>query len=403
VSKAKGPRVLKTEKLDLWFREDRSIKEATASPDADLLVSPGLGEAPERRRITARVLAFQFDEQGRLAELLGQRDVVVSAEPLKRGAFSPRTVRAPAMVARLDPETGEIRRIEFDRGAEFQEGSRVGRGGAAVFEGEGRVLVLQDDPELSDAEEGTKLDAGTIEILSATGDVHARGGVQQTRKGKAEATTPQAVLRGGQAGSMIKAERLAYVAKTRTATYEGKAILRAGKDEVRADTLVLEEPGTGKRRLQARGEVVSLMYPRPRRGAPKEPVPVEGRAAEMVYDECSRKIVYAGGAVLKQGEIVTRSPEATLILNQEGTEVERLEAGEPAEIEQGPRRATGRRATYTPGNETVVIVGDNAILKDPGQQVEGQVLTFHVGDDRILVDGKEHRTTAVIHREPRSP
>jgi lipopolysaccharide transport protein LptA len=122
----------------------------------------------------------------------------------------------------------------------------------------------------------------------------------------------------------------------------------------------------------------------------------------MVYEEARREIVYKGDVTMHQGDIRTKSPQAVLVLTPDGNDLETLTAGEPAEIEQGQRRATGLRATYTPESETVVVVGDNAVLKDPGQQVEGRTLTFHVGDDRIFVNGQEQvRTEAVIRREPR--
>jgi lipopolysaccharide transport protein LptA len=124
----------------------------------------------------------------------------------------------------------------------------------------------------------------------------------------------------------------------------------------------------------------------------------------MVYEESRREIVYTGEVAISQGDIRTRSPKATLTLSASGDDLETLVAGEPVEIEQGERRASGARATYTPGNERVVLVGEKVVLKDPGQQVEGRTLTFHVGDDTILVDGQEQvRTEAVIRRVPKTP
>ena len=91
---AKGLRVLKARKLDLWFRGDRTLQEATASPDADLVVMPGPGEPPEQRRVRAKVLAFRFDELGRLVDMHAQRDALVSVLPTKPGKGVPRTVTA---------------------------------------------------------------------------------------------------------------------------------------------------------------------------------------------------------------------------------------------------------------------------------------------------------------------
>jgi lipopolysaccharide transport protein LptA len=124
----------------------------------------------------------------------------------------------------------------------------------------------------------------------------------------------------------------------------------------------------------------------------------------MVYEEARRQILYEGEVTLRQGEIKTTSPKATVTLDADGGTVKTLVAGEPVEVEQGERRATGAQGTYTPENETMVLVGEKVTFKDPGQQLEGRTLTFHLGDDRILVDGQEQvRTEAVIRREPRSP
>lgn len=407
-ARAKGPRVLKSRKLELWFRDDHTLQEATASPDADLLVLPGPGEAPERQRVQAKVLAFRFDEQGRLVEMHAQRDALVSFEPLKPGKGVPRTVTAGNLKARVDPLTGEAQQIDFEKGVEFKEGGRTGRGRNARYEGARGVLVLTGDPELVDEVDRTELRAKTIEITNATGDVRAQGRVRQTRGarslGAGAPTKGGGFLSGEEAVSVIVADRLDYVAKDRRARYEGGALLRSGQDEVRADALVLEEPSPDARRLVATGNVVSLLQPQGKPDAKTPPAPVEGKAGEMVYEAARREIVYAGAVTMRQGDIKTRSPKATLQLTEDGRDLLTLVAGEPAEIEQGKRRATGNRATYTPATETVVMVGDKVVLQDPGQQIEGRTLTFHVGDDKIVVDGQEQvRTEAVIRREPPRP
>ena len=78
-------------------------------------------------------------------------------------------------------------------------------------------------------------------------------------------------------------------------------------------------------------------------------------------------------------------------------------AGEPVEVQHGPRRATGAWANYTPGTETMVLTGEKVVLKDPSQELEGRSLTFHVGDARILVDGREQvRTQLIIRKDAQS-
>ncbi len=83
-------------------------------------------------------------------------------------------------------------------------------------------------------------------------------------------------------------------------------------------------------------------------------------------------------------------------------------AGAPVEVRQGVRRATGERGTYTPRDETLVLVArrpEKVVLHDVDRRLEGRSLTFQVGSDRIRVDGRdETRTEAVLERkEPQKP
>ena len=125
----------------------------------------------------------------------------------------------------------------------------------------------------------------------------------------------------------------------------------------------------------------------------------------MVYEESANRIVYTGDVEIRQGDILTRSPEAVVTLTKDGGAVDRLLAGDPVEVQQGVRRATGQRGTYTPASETLVLVGEKVVLQDVDRRLEGRILTFEVGSDRIRVDGREEvRTEAVFKKkEPPKP
>jgi len=73
------------------------------------------------------------------------------------------------------------------------------------------------------------------------------------------------------------------------------------------------------------------------------------------------------------------------------------------EVRQGARSAQGRVGTYTPGNETMVLEGDEVVLLDVDRSVRGRVLTFQVGEDRIRVDGQEEVRTEAIFRKKELP
>lgn len=215
----------------------------------------------------------------------------------------------------------------------------------------------------------------------------------------------------GDEPTVLLCRQFDYDAATRTARYRENALLRSGLDEIRAPLIVLKEPVPDRRTLAASDGVASTLHPRPAqdaarpKDAAKPPVPVETHSRELLYEEWTNRIVYTGDVQIRQGDIETKSPQAVVTLTADGQDVERLVAGEPVEVHQGLRHATGRQGTYTPQNETFVLVGDKVAMQDLDRRVEGRVLIFQVGNDRIRVDGQEEvRTEAVFKRkEPPKP
>lgn len=395
-SAGRGPRHLAGRKLDLWFRPDRTLQEATAGPDAVLTIRPGKGDPPEKRVLKARFLAFGFDERGKLSELRGQKESSFVAEPLPPAKGLPRTLTCQSYIARVDPATGEPALIEFTKDVTFVEGTQRATSEKAYFDGRKSALFLQEGPALADSAQGSRLTAKVIQLATRTGDVEAHDDVRHLLD-KPGATGG---LLGGKGGAtLLAADRFEYTAGTKVARYRQSALLRTGKDEIRADEIRIHELAGGKRRLEGAGSVVSRMHPAAEKGAAKAPATVEARAKEMTYEEGKNEIVYSGDVTIKQGDIQTTSPKATLKLVEGGNSIDTLVAGEPVEVQQGARRATGARATYTPRTEMMLLVGEKVVLKDPTQQIEGRSLTFHVGDARILVDGREQVRTQLIIRQ----
>ena len=92
------------------------------------------------------------------------------------------------------------------------------------------------------------------------------------------------------------------------------------------------------------------------------------------------------------------SRQAWIGLPPDAQRVESMPAGDTVEVEQRNRKARGSKGIYTPRDETMVLTGQRVVLQDPEQKVDGRSLTFHVGDDRILVDGQEQVRTQTIIR-----
>jgi LPS export ABC transporter protein LptC/lipopolysaccharide transport protein LptA len=414
-----GPRHLTCRKLDLWLRPDRSLEAAVASPDADLTVLPGKKDPPERRRLQARALNFRFDEHGRLYELEGQKDSGLDTDPIPPAKAASRRLRCQSFLARLEPVTGDIKDIEFKKDIVFEQPPQKATADNGSYFGVSGVLTLRGDPEVVDAEQGSRLQAHAIDIATRTGDLTGRREVRHVLQ--RSGAGGHGLLMGSDEPALVTATLMQYTASTRSAHYEQNALLRSGKDEIRAAEIRLHENGAkGKWRLEASGGVVSFLHPRrdtakrdtgnrdtaknvPKSASDKAGDTVEGRAREMTYTEEDQKAVYEGDVSIRQGDIATLSPKATLTFTSDGSGIQTLVAGEPVEVRQGDRHASGARGTYTPQNGTMILVGPKVVLKDPTQQVEARSLTFRVGDDRVLVDGQEQVRTLSIIRNRKEP
>ena len=399
---AAGSRHLKCRKLDLWFRPDGSLQEATAVDEAVLTLSPAPKEPPERRKLEAGVITFKFDAEGRLEGLQTLKETTFTATPLPPNKGPVRTLTCARMTGEMDPASGQPKRIEFDKDVVFTEGKRKGTGQKAFFDGAKSELFLDQGPQLVDAEQGSDLTAQGILIGTRTGNVTANEQVRHLLKntGRKEGS----FLGHSDEPILITSRFLEYTSKTRVARYWEGALLRTGADEIRAAEIRLQEQQAGARRLEAEGSVISLLHPKPTTSEGKAPAVVEARAKKMVYEESKRALTYEGDVAIKQGDIATRSPQAWIVLTQDGTRVESMTAGDTVEVVQGNRKARGSRGIYTPRDETMVLTGERVVLQDPQQQVEGRSLTFHVGDDRILVDGREQvRTQTIIRAQQKEP
>ena len=400
-----GEKRLRCRKLMIDFRQKGVLSEVTGVNPATLDVTPGPADAPERRHLESDLIRFRFDEQGRLFQLeaLGggpeARRSVMSSEPIVAGRGVARRVESLNATLALEPQTGALSGARFERDVQFLEAGRKAWAQNAEYSETAGTLSLVGDPRLVDEAQGSELRAQGIELGTRTHGVSASENVRHTIS-RRPARPGGAGPLGGDEPTVLLCRHFAYDSTAKTARYQENALMRAGRDEIRAPLIVIEELGEGQRRLSATGGVASVLHPRAGKGEKREPAPVEARSREMVYDEKQRRVVYSGDVELRQGDMLTKSPEAVVSLTADGAAVEKLLAGTPVEVRQGARRATGEHATYTPKDETLVLVGEKVVLQEADRRLEGRVLTFQSGSDRIRVDGREEvRSEAVLKRK----
>ena len=391
-----GTMRLKSQVLDASFREDGGLSDAIASQRAEMTFEPGPRDEPERRSLKGRILMFDWDAEGRLEQMKGQGEIEAVLQPLAGEDRAPRTVTCRGFLASLLP-SGGIRDIEFRKDVVFTREPQRATAGRAEYVGETGVMGLYEGPRLFDDEQPSQLEAEVMYVTLRTGDLNARYEVRHTFESLAEDATG----RGGTAPVVVGSDRLEYDAGVGVARYFGEpAVLRRGADELRATEIRLYDTKGEGRRLEAMGKVRSRVHPPAgtAEASDAEVVPIDASAESLEYSEDRREVVYRGRVRIRQGDITTESPEATLMLGPDGRSVVRAIAGQPVRIAQGARTANGDTATFEPALNVVHLVGDRVVLQDPDQHIEGKSLTFHVADDTILVDGQDEQRTQTVFR-----
>ena len=355
-----GGRRLACRKLDVVFRPDRTLQQAVASGGhddagnqlyADLELLPGPKGPPERRRLQARVINFFFDALGRLEMLEGQLGTILTSEPRAPRAGPTRTGRSEGLKAFLDTANGTLKQVDFDGNVELVQAKQRASGQQARYDAVTETMFVTGDARLVDEEQGSDLRAEAIDLGTRKQTISARGNVRHTVTRTRPASRPGLLSRDEPA--VFLARLFDYDGTARTARYRENALLRSGKDEVRAALLVLEEPAAGQRRLTGSGGAASILYPRPDPGKTKAPEPVETRSEELIYDEAKSRVTYKGEVAIRQGDIRTKSPEAVVTLTADGSAIESVVAGEPVEVRAGGAEGNGHPGHLHAGQRDV--------------------------------------------------
>ena len=390
-----GLRELRGQKLDIFFRPDRSIERMEAGPEGRLSIHPGAKDPQEIRHLTSRLLTFFFDDAGRLSEVQGHKDSGFVSEPVKAGGGPGRSMVCQNFVARFDVATGQLDHGDFNKDVKFARAGVEATANTARYELHrvpGGLLMLKDGPQVVDAEHGSRLTAIAIDVEVESGNVIARREVRHVIPPR-----PSAGLVGSEAETVVTSRLFRSDSRQGVFVYTGEAVMRSGQDELRGEKISIEQGG---RKVRAEGQVASRLTPKEK---DKERVTVEAQARRMLYDEAARRIDYEVDVVMKHGEVTTRSPRASVHLGPDGKRIDRLEAGPSVAFEQAKRQGSGQWGVYKPDSKLVTLTGDARLTDEQGQKVRGDRISFKLDERAIQVQGQQARTETILRKEPALP
>ena len=241
-----------------------------------------------------------------------------------------------------------MRGAEFDGAVAFSRAGAQGLGRAGpCYEEAAGLVTLTGDPRIVDEGEGSELRGRRIGLGTRSRGVTASENVRHT------------VARGGRRArrGMLGGEEPAVLAvprvrlrrrrRGRPATGRTRCCARAGTRSARRRSSLEEQARGAPAAHRERGHV-SVLHPRPEKGAAKEPAAVEARSREMVYEEAREPDRLHRGREIRQGDIRPGARRRPSRSPKDGGDGRTLVAGEPVEVQQGERRATGAARRPTP-------------------------------------------------------
>ncbi|MBM3296620.1 MAG: hypothetical protein FJY83_03365 [Candidatus Aminicenantes bacterium] len=314
--------------------------------------------------------------------------------------FSPSGERTVFRGERIDlilDRWGDLREFRAFTGVRMEQ-REAGSGGARSVEGESLLLTGGSDWMLVRPGRGGKARAvlDTTEILAEELDF----GLERRDM---EARGAKAVFGGGERTqavgffspeipSFVTAREMRYFSRERRFLFKGSVRLWQEDKTLTAAEFEFQED-TG--RASGRGGVRAFFLHQPRGRDGRERVDISARSMESSPEE--NRMVFESEArlVLERAEVKARS--ISVRLGEESRGLEGITASDEVVIVQGLREGRGRQAVYDEERDEVVLTG-KPVLTEPGRgRVEGDKLTFHLGDGTITVEntGRERSVTII--------
>jgi lipopolysaccharide transport protein LptA len=337
-------------------------------------------------------LVFEFDEEGKLDVLRGRGGVKLELTPAASSSGAKKVVNARQLEAFFDETTGDLREAICEKAVTFEQGEVRASAEKGTFKNLESKLVLEEGPRLWD--EKASLEARVIEIDVVSGDVDGAGDVRSTSKDTSGSAGP--FPSKGEQPVYFVAQKLRYDRAKETAVYTGDARAVQGENRIEANRIRIRQ-ASGE--LVADKRVRTIFLQKPGKGEPELTVT---ESETFSYRSKEETLRYEGGVAMSSRGMTLSGKKVDVVLAPGAGEVREIQAEGDVSIQTADGKAAGDHAKYLPEQESMTVQGQNARLENAGKLTEGKQLTFFLGDDRILVDGREQtRTKTTYSSKPR--
>lgn len=145
----------------------------------------------------------------------------------------------------------------------------------------------------------------------------------------------------------------------------------------------------------------------------QDQVPVKIVSDKMDYDQANNTVIFTGNVHVDRSDFELWSDKLTVFMEAppEGAgqkqsmgpggsqDIEKLLAEGKVRIKRDAQTGTSAKATYWPKKGVVVMEG-NPVLKDKEGSISGEVITYHLQENRGVVQGGEKQRVQAVFMAP---
>jgi len=239
--------------------------------------------------------------------------------------------------------------------------------------------------------QGSDITAGTISFNMKTGGFEASGDLKGTLALVGQGKKDPGLF-SSDTPLFITASQLRYLPKTKRFQFKEKIKIWQTETALQAEEIFLQEETS---EIRCSGKVRLVMMYQADENSPKRKISIS--AEKMFYDPTKKNMSFEENGSIKFGDVLVEAEWVFVSLDVKKGGLLNILARDNVLLKQGQRKGQAKEALYDLKNDVIIFSG-NPRIDDPLKgRIQGDKLTFHVADDKIIVENKgQERSLAVI-------
>ncbi len=309
--------------------------------------------------------------------------------------------------ARMDmtlSREGELRNFEADQNVKMSETreneEREVEGEFLESKDRGKSLWVKgkEDRQARIRTRKYEITADDLSVLLESKNLEAKGEVRVILKSGIDQNSAVGFF-SEESPVFIDADDMRYTDENKRFLFKGNIKVWQGKDMLETSELLLFRD-SGKILCQERVRTRLAFKPGQKEDTdPSEEVTekqIDITAKSMEFDPETRRIFYREKVILSAEGLKLEAGTLFMDLDQAAGVLKTVTARENVRIEREEIQGQCQQAVYDVGKEIMVMTGKPVLIDKNRGKVEGHKLTFHMADDRIIVENEDQERSETV-------